>query len=39
MITVTSLTHPTMVAKIRQGLKYAALKQGDKMGVKGKQTS
>lgn len=32
MITVTSLTHPTMVAKIRQGLKYAALKQGDKMG-------
>lgn len=29
MITSTSLTHPTMVAKIRQGLKLAALGKGN----------
>jgi len=32
MITVTSLSHPAMIAKIRQGLKAAALGQGDTMG-------
>lgn len=31
MITATSLTHPTMVAKIRQGLKLAALGKGHMM--------
>lgn len=31
MITSTSLTHPTMVAKIRQGLKLAALGKGHLM--------
>lgn len=31
MITKTSLTHPTMVAKIRKGLKLAALGQGHLM--------
>jgi len=35
MITVTSLVHPTMIAKIRQGLKYAALGQGHMMGGHG----
>lgn len=32
MITVTSLAHPTMIAKIRQGLKLAALGKGHEMG-------
>lgn len=31
MITKTSLTHPTMVAKIRDGLKLAALGKGSLM--------
>lgn len=31
MITITSLTHPTMVAKLRQGLKLAALGKGHLM--------
>ena len=31
MITVSSLTHPTMTAKIRQGLKLAALGKGDQL--------
>lgn len=31
MINVTSLVHPTMIKKIREGLKYAALGQGHKM--------
>lgn len=35
MITVTSLVHPTMIVKIRQGLKYAALGQGHMMGGHG----
>lgn len=30
-VTVTSLVHPTMIKKIREGLKYAALNQGHKM--------
>lgn len=34
-VTVTSLTHPTMIAKIRQGLKYAALNQGHMMNGHG----
>lgn len=34
-LTITSLTHPTMIAKIRQGLRYAALNQGDKMNGHG----
>lgn len=32
MITITSLTHPTMIAKIRAGLRCAALKRGHEMG-------
>uniref|UniRef100_A0AAU6VZ13 Uncharacterized protein n=2 Tax=unclassified bacterial viruses TaxID=12333 RepID=A0AAU6VZ13_9VIRU len=32
MLNVTSLTHPTMIAKIRQGLKCAALGKGHEMG-------
>ncbi|UAV89768.1 hypothetical protein [Pseudomonas phage COT4] len=36
-VTVTSLTHPTMIAKIRQGLRYAALGQGHKMNGHGKR--
>lgn len=35
MITKTSLTHPTMIAKIRQGLKFAALGQGHMMNGHG----
>ena len=35
MITHTSLTHPTMIAKIRQGIKLAALVQGEKMNGHG----
>lgn len=35
MITVTSLTHPTMIVKIRQGLKLAALGKGHEMGGHG----
>lgn len=31
-ITVTSLLHPTMIAKIRLGLRYAALGKGHEMG-------
>jgi hypothetical protein len=31
MISYTSLMHPTMIAKIRQGIKYAALGQGHMM--------
>ena len=31
MITKTSLTHPTMIAKIRKGLKLAALGKGHLM--------
>lgn len=31
MITTTSLTHPTMIAKIRLGLKLAALGKGHEM--------
>lgn len=34
-VTITSLTHPTMIAKIRQGLRYAALNQGHKMNGHG----
>lgn len=30
-VTVTSLVHPTMIKKIRLGLRYAALNQGHKM--------
>ena len=32
MITITSLTHPTMIAKIRLGLKLAALGKGHELG-------
>lgn len=35
MITVSSLTHPTMIAKIRQGLKFAALGKGAELGGHG----
>lgn len=35
MITITSLPHPTMIAKIREGLKLAALGNGHKMGGHG----
>ncbi|UOL48844.1 hypothetical protein [Pseudomonas phage Astolliot] len=35
MITVTSLSHPTMIAKIRAGLKAAALGKGHEMGGHG----
>lgn len=35
MITHTSLTHPTMIARIRQGIKLAALGQGEKMNGHG----
>lgn len=35
MITVTSLIHPTMIAKIRQGLSYAIQGQGQKMNGHG----
>lgn len=35
MITVSSLTHPTMVAKIRNGLKTAALGKGHELGGHG----
>lgn len=35
MINITSLVHPVMIAKIQQGLKLAALGQGDKMGGHG----
>ena len=35
MITKTSLTHPTMIAKIRKGLKLAALGQGHLMNGHG----
>lgn len=35
MITTTSLTHPAMIAKIREGLKAAALGQGHTMGGHG----
>lgn len=31
MITVTSLTHPTMIKKLRMALQYALLGQGHKM--------
>ena len=34
-VNVTSLVHPTMIAKIRLGLRYAALGQGDKMNGHG----
>lgn len=30
-LTITSLTHPTMVAKIRQAMYYASKNQGEKM--------
>jgi hypothetical protein len=36
-VTVTSLVHPTMIAKIRLGLRYAALNQGDKMNGHGRR--
>jgi hypothetical protein len=32
MLNITSLTHPTMIAKIRLGLKLAALGKGSEMG-------
>lgn len=32
MFTVTSFTHPTMVAKIRQAIRFAVMGQGEKMG-------
>ncbi|ATW58295.1 hypothetical protein CNR37_00088 [Pseudomonas phage ventosus] len=35
MLTATSLTHPAMIAKIRLGLRLAALGQGDKMNGHG----
>lgn len=35
MITITSLVHPTMIVKIREGLKHAALGNGHKMGGHG----
>lgn len=35
MLTVTSLVSPTMIVKIRQGLKYAALGQGHMMNGHG----
>lgn len=35
MITVTSLTHPTMIAKIRKGITCAAKGKGDEMGGHG----
>jgi hypothetical protein len=35
MITATSLVHPTMIAKIRQGLHYAIKSEGHKMGGHG----
>lgn len=34
-LNITSLMHPTMIAKIRQGLKYAALNQGHMMNGHG----
>lgn len=37
MITVTSLTHPTMIAKIRLGLRKAACNKGHEMGGHGKR--
>lgn len=36
-VTVTSLVHPTMIAKIRLGLRYAALNHGDKMNGHGRR--
>lgn len=35
MITVTSLVHPSMIIKIRNGLRYAALGQGHMMNGHG----
>lgn len=35
MITVTSLTHPTMIAKIRLAMKLASSGQGEKMNGHG----
>lgn len=35
MITMTSLTHPTMIAKIRNGLKLAAIGKGEQMNGHG----
>lgn len=35
MITVTSLTHPTMIAKIRLAMKLASRGQGEKMNGHG----
>lgn len=35
MITITSLTHPTMIAKIRKGTYYAQKQQGHKMNGHG----
>lgn len=35
MITMTSLTHPTMIAKIREGLKLAAIGKGELMNGHG----
>ena len=35
MITVTSLTHPTMISKIRAGLHYALMGHGHKMNGHG----
>jgi hypothetical protein len=32
MITITSLTHPVMIAKIRHGLRCAALGNGHELG-------
>lgn len=32
MFTVTSFTHPTMLAKIRQAIRFAVLGEGEKMG-------
>lgn len=32
MITMTSLVHPAMLAKIRLAMRYAVMGQGDKMG-------
>jgi hypothetical protein len=35
MITITSLTHPTMIAKIRLAMKLSFLGQGEKMNGHG----
>jgi hypothetical protein len=39
MITITSLTHPVMIAKIRHGLRCAALGNGHELGGHDNTTS